>query len=61
MKKCAVGIMVPVGLFSFAERKKYTNPANPARNFCMQKLVVPPCVVLQSVNYSYKSVFAKYP
>ncbi len=23
---------------------KYTNPANPVRNFCMQKLEAPPCV-----------------
>ena len=23
---------------------KYTNPANPGRNFCMQKLAAPPCV-----------------
>ncbi len=30
--------------FSMQWQKKYTNPANPVRNFCMQKWRVPPCV-----------------
>ncbi len=42
-------------------KSKYTNPANPVLNFCMQKLAAPLCVEFGSAVLVRTYIFCHYP